>query len=256
MIRLLAVLLVLVGLWGSRALADPWGLPQIDFVGNHAVATADLLAVADDAVRKETDPYDPDCLDRLSIALSSYYWDRGYYEAKIDPPRASRADYRITVVIIEGLRFRLGPIAVNGWVIGDAASNLEMLKVHRGDVFSRKAVEAGVDTLRRFYEDHGYAQVSIVPSGSVDRPQRTVAMTFTITPGKPMRFGKVTISGNHRIDEATVRRAVTVVSGALYNGTELDTTKARVAALGFREVVASIKAASPDVVDVFIDVDE
>ncbi len=92
------------------------------------------------------------------------------------------------------------------------------------DIYDPDRVEADRDLLRRFYLQHGYADVRIISAvGEYDPARKGFIVTFTIDEGSQYRFGSVDVVSNVRaIDPASLRGALKVSSGNVYNADLVD----------------------------------
>jgi outer membrane protein insertion porin family len=94
------------------------------------------------------------------------------------------------------------------------------------DVYDPDRIEADRDLIRRFYLNHGYADVQVVSAtGEYDPAVKGFILTFTIEEGPQYRFGALEVQSNIRaVDSATLRRILRMHSGEVYNGEAVEKT--------------------------------
>ena len=87
------------------------------------------------------------------------------------------------------------------------------------DIYDADRVEADRDLLRRFYLQHGYADVRIVSAvGEYDPAKKGFIVTFTIDEGPQYHVGTVDVISNvHALDPAVLRGRIKLHSGNVYN---------------------------------------
>ena len=87
------------------------------------------------------------------------------------------------------------------------------------DIYDPDRVEADRDLLRRFYLQHGYADVRIVSAvGEYDPAKKGFVITFTIDEGPQYHVGTVDVVSNVRaINPSVVRSKVKLSQGSVYN---------------------------------------
>ena len=87
------------------------------------------------------------------------------------------------------------------------------------DIYDPDRVQADRDLLRRFYLQHGYADVRILSAvGEYDPAKKGFIITFTIDEGAQYKVGTVDVVSNVRaIDPAVVRSKVKLSPGSVYN---------------------------------------
>jgi outer membrane protein insertion porin family len=87
------------------------------------------------------------------------------------------------------------------------------------DIYDPDRVEADRDLLRRFYLQHGYADVRILSAvGEYDPAKKGFIITFTIDEGAQYKVGKIDVVSNVRaIDPSVVRSQVKLSAGSVYN---------------------------------------
>ncbi len=87
------------------------------------------------------------------------------------------------------------------------------------DIYDPDRVEADRDLLRRFYLQHGYADVRIVSAvGEYDPAQKGFIITFTIDEGSQYHVGTVDVVSNlHAIAPNSLRGSIKLSAGSIYN---------------------------------------
>lgn len=215
--------LILVMLLASVARAAP----KIEFVGNTAFSSTELLAAIDD-------PFTADgalvtaALERDLLVLSAYYWDRGYARVNVGEPTITPTVIRIPIT--ENERFTLGNLAI----AGDPpprmrARHHDALRIRRGDIFSRLAIAEERERIGRYYEERGYAYVNVLPRTKVDLDGKTIAVTFEIDRGKQTTIEQVDVLCPLVPDAAAL---VTVRIGDLFDVRALEASKRAIVAAG------------------------
>src|SRR3569832_1058296 len=87
------------------------------------------------------------------------------------------------------------------------------------DIYDPDRVEADRDLLRRFYLQHGYADVRILSAiGEYDPAAKGFVVTFTIDEGAQYKVGTIDVVSNVRaIDPSVVRSQLKLRAGNIYN---------------------------------------
>ena len=231
---------------------DPRAAPRplISFAGNHDLPSDALAGVVRKALADRGPPYDRDVLDMASLELSAYYWDRGYADVTIDPPRLDPSG-SLAFTIHEGPVFALSSVEVQGVPAAEAAADLAVLRERAGSTFSRRAAADDVQALQARYGDAGHAFAAIEPRTKEDRAHHTLAIAFWIDAGPRARIGRVHVYPHGRMSADAMRRLLTVAPGQWYTQSALLESKRRLQALGLGDVAVSTEhGASPAQVDV------
>jgi outer membrane protein assembly factor BamA len=120
--------------------------------------------------------------------------------------------YRLEVVVFEGAR------AFSPEQLRDA------FHVFPGDKFNHIAVGQGLERLRRFYGDHGYINLAVVPTVQIEQDRGTVVLNLSIDEGSQFTFGRLFFDGQEpRAGEAdALRNAWAALSGKQFNSSLLD----------------------------------
>ena len=93
------------------------------------------------------------------------------------------------------------------------------------DIYNADRIDNDCDLLRRFYRDHGYADVTVRSSASYDASLKGVVLTYTLDEGPPYRFGKVAIDTQlNTVDAASLRRYLRMQSGGIFDADAINKT--------------------------------
>src|SRR5262249_53814116 len=86
-------------------------------------------------------------------------------------------------------------------------------------IYDPDRIEADRDLLRRFYLQHGYADVRILSAvGEYNPVRKGFVITFTIDEGPQYHIGSIDVVSNvHAIDPGALRGRLKFGSGATYN---------------------------------------
>ena len=102
-------------------------------------------------------------LERDSSALSAYYSNRGFIDAKVSAPEVKIEDDGIVVTfkVQEGDRFRVASVHVEGDLIADQDKLLALTKMKKAadekDYLDRSFVRDDIKALTDYYNNFGYA---------------------------------------------------------------------------------------------------
>ena len=158
------------------------------------------------------------------------YHRTGRFDVSVDPKIIELPNNRVNLVfeIREGQKTGVKDINFVGVhafshgrlrdVIKTAESNwLSFLQTT--DIYDPDRVEADRDLLRRFYLQHGFADVRIVAAvGVYDPARKGFVVTFTIEEGPRYHVGTVEVISNVRlVDAGALRARLKLGSGEIYN---------------------------------------
>jgi outer membrane protein insertion porin family len=149
-------------------------ITTVEFKGNTHAKKAELMkAIAGTLV--PSSPWNNDLVDRASLLVSAYYYDHGFINVAVDPPKPSGGSSPATFSITEGDQFRVGKIDVKGVPDADAKKYLAMVTVKKGDVFSRKRMQEGIVKIQ------AAAQTQVEPVTNIDAKKKTIDVTLDLT---------------------------------------------------------------------------
>jgi outer membrane protein insertion porin family len=200
---------------------------RVAFEGNHKAK--------DDQLKAEVQSKPRGTLSRPTVQadvqrIIEIYHRNGRFDVRVDPKIIELPNNRVDLVfeITEGNKTGIKEINFVGAhayssgrlkdVIKTSVSNwLSFLQTT--DIYDPDRVEADRDLLRRFYLQHGYADVRIISAvGEYDPKKKGFIVTFTIDEGSQYHVGSVDVVSNVReLNPAVLRGAVKIKAGNIYN---------------------------------------
>ncbi|MEO6953181.1 MAG: outer membrane protein assembly factor BamA [Polyangia bacterium] len=242
---------------------------RITFLGNRALPTSELKRVMQTqeggwlSFLTSSGTYKEETFERDLLIITSYYYDKGYINAKLGKPVVEISNDKrylyLTLSVDEGEQFRVGKIDFRGDLLIDKKEYYKRMTVREGDTFNRSKLVQDITHLNDLYKDAGYANVNIQPLTAIDVNTRTVDVTFEAQKGNLVYFNRIQIRGNTKTRDKVIRREMRVYEGELFNQTRLDRSKRLITQLGFFEHVELSTHAvenDPDRIDVTIEVAE
>jgi outer membrane protein insertion porin family len=222
---------------GSRVIVTVVEAPVIDrlaFEGN--------FKIKDEQLEQEIQSKARGTLSRSKVQadvqrILEVYHRNGRFDVQVVPKIIQRANNRVDLVFEIHEGEKTGIKTIN--FVGNKAYSSYRLKdviktsvsnwfsfLQTADVYDPDRIEADRDLIRRFYLNHGYADVQVVSAtGEYDPAIKGFIITFTIEEGPQYRFGALDIQSNiHAIDPQTLRRILRMRTGDVYNGEAVEKT--------------------------------
>jgi len=189
----------------------------------------------------KNDQYSKQKLQADLEALRSFYQDRGYLEFNVESTQVSispdREDIFITVNINEGPRYTVADVKLAGELMVREEELAALVKVRRGDVYSRERLQASVKDISERLGAEGYAFANVNAVPELDRERRTASFTIFIDSGRRVYVRKININGNTRTRDEVIRREMRQLESAWYDSARIERSKVRIRRLGFFEDV-------------------
>ncbi|MDQ6621781.1 MAG: outer membrane protein assembly factor BamA [Pseudomonadota bacterium] len=185
----------------------------------------------------KNDQYSKQKLQADLEALRSFYQDRGYLEFTIESTQVSitpdKEDIYITINITEGPRYTVGDVKLAGELTVSEQELMSLVKVRRGDTYSRAQLQATAKDIsdRLGAEGYAFANVNAVPE--LDRENRTASFTIFIDSGRRVYVRHINIAGNTRTRDEVVRREMRQLESAWFDSARIERSKVRIRRLGF-----------------------
>jgi len=177
------------------------------------------------------DKYSQDKLAGSLENLTHFYQDNGYLHFRIVSTQVSldpnRKHVYITIKIEEGARYHFSGYAIRGnRVLSDDAIRASVL-FQKGDVFAKSRVTMSITALGYALGDLGYAFPVINAVPKVDEINKTIFITFMVSPGQQFYVRRITFGGNYKTRDNVLRAAMIQLEGARLSRRSLEESKRR-----------------------------
>jgi outer membrane protein assembly factor BamA len=203
--------------------------------------------------------FDQTEFERDVLRIRLYYWKRGYRETQVDTTvvRAPK-QVAVTFAVKEGqptLIRKLDIQSDSSLISARTKSRLSLLR-------EKDPLDLVVlDSMRLMFQgelwDMGYGDAIVDTAVTVDTAAHLADVVLRMTPNRLTTIGKITIRGIKRVDDATVRRALTFKSGDLYRESAIFESQRNLYESGLFRLAAIDVPPQPDTVkNVGIDVTE
>ena len=230
-------------------------IKEINFVGNQVFDRSKLRGVLKKTKQKslrymfgDKIVYTREAWDEDRDNLRKFYGDRGYIDVKIgepvleltaknpDAPTLKKKKYRmeITIPIEEGPPYTLGSFKVTGAEIFNAEGLARAFNVKEGQTYNRKAIEDGMEQVRKGYHNTGYlyAYTNEVWTRR-EGDEHIVDVAVDIFEGDRFRLGRLEFVGNTTTRDKVLRREFRVAEGQAMNMGLFEASVYKVNALGY-----------------------
>ena len=158
-----------------------------------------------------------DLLDADVRALRTYLQTKGFSEAVVGPPRLDWSDdqseVRIAVPVIEGPRFRVGEIVVEGASLLAPAEIRKVVSLSPGSPWDSGRADEDAREIDRLYRRHGAYGTEVTVE--TRHAGGVVDVTYRIVEGPQTRIGRVLVSGALLTREDVIRERLPFEAGDL-----------------------------------------
>jgi outer membrane protein insertion porin family len=244
-------------------------IKQINIIGNQDFDEKELLKLFKLGRTKwhsfysKNDQYSKQKLAGDLETLRSFYLDRGYIKFEIKSTQVSisadKKDIYVTVGIDEGDVIRVSDMKLAGEPSVPAEQLFPLIKMRRGDVFSRTVTTESAERISKKLGNEGYAFANVNTIPEIDEEAKTVAVIFFVDPGKRVYVRRVNTKGNTRTRDEVLRREIRQLEAAWFSAELVKRSRERLQRLGYFDDVNIETPAVPgsaDEVDVNVTVVE
>lgn len=210
---------------------------HINVIGNHAFSAAtldkhlDLSTPGLVAFFTQTDRYSEDKLQSSMEKLHNYYLDHGYLKMAVKSSQAEvtpdRKSVYLTIVIEEGDVYTVSGVTLTGDTIIPHDEMFNMIKIKKGDTFSRQAIMDAEKSMSDALGDRGYISALFNVTPKIDEVHKTVFLNFTVKPNKRVYVRHINFIDNSKTNDVALRRDITQMESAVISSKKLDDSKHR-----------------------------
>lgn len=169
--------------------------------------------------------------------LEDYYLDRGYLDFRLESNQVSisdnKADITLIMNVFEGEPYFISSLSLNGDLVGLDEELHDLITIGDGDLYSRVAISNLSSAINDVLGDRGYAFAEVNSQLEPDRDNRTVDVSLTVNPGKPVYVNRIEIRGNSDTNDEVIRRELRQLERALVINRNIRLSRARLERLGY-----------------------
>lgn len=200
-------------------------IKDIKIIGNHDFSTHELrqhMTLSSSSIFtyfSKKDQYSKAAMDASLESLRSFYLDRGYLKFKIVSSQVllapDRKDVFINIHIEEGPQYRFSGYTIIGKPILSNNELKELIRVQKGEVFSRKKITESIKDISLALGDLGYGFPAVNADPQIDEKNKTVFINFTIDPGRHVYVRRINFHGNTKTADYVLRNIIRQNEGSL-----------------------------------------
>jgi outer membrane protein insertion porin family len=219
-----------------------WHIERVDVTGTAGLSPSKVQSALENRPRGilEAGRYVSDEAARDRDALATLYREGGWRDARLAPPAVSdgKAEHALDVrfAVDEGVRTVVDRMKLEGARLLPEKDLLPHLAVKPGVPYSESAVSGDAALLQSLYVDRGFvdAKVEVTTrlSGPVPPAGERADVTYAVTEGQPVLFGKTIVRGIRRTKPFVVEDRLANTEGTPFSLTKLLDTQQALARLG------------------------
>lgn len=202
---------------------------EFTFDGNKDIKDEDLQRSLNQIGLAQGKTFDRSVLEEVTASLTSEYYARGKYAARVTPTVEELEDnrVRVSIQIEEGDRAKIRQVNIVGnkeFRDAEIIDGFElstgnwMSFIRQNDRYSRQALEGDLEKLRSFYMDRGFAdfrvddvQVQISPD------KRDIFVTIGVEEGDRYTISDVRLAGEMVVPEQELRGLIQAQPGQVFS---------------------------------------
>ncbi len=171
--------------------------------------------------------------------LAAYYYNNGYIDAQVGTPKVTHDEegIYIDVPVVEGKRYRVGKVGIDGDFVGEKDELMEELELPEEEYYNRKVMREDMNQLTTGQADKGYAFADVSPKIDQDEEKGLVNVTYQVKKGEKVYFERITISGNFKTRDKVIRRELKIKEQGLYSSTHMKKSRVNLQRLEYFEDV-------------------
>lgn len=224
-----------------------WSIARVDVPGAVSLPPRKVQSALETRPRGilETGRYVADEAGHDRDALASLYRLDGWRDVKIAPPSVADGTGEhtldVTFAVDEGVRTVVEGMHVQGMKLLSEKEFAPRLSVKKGMPYAESAVNDDAALLQSLYVDRGFVDAKVEAttrlSGPAPPETERADVTYLVTEGQPVVFGKTIVRGNRRTKPFIIEDRLANKEGAPFSLTKLLDTQQSLVRLGVFEKV-------------------
>jgi len=126
---------------------------------------------------------------------------------------------------------------LNGRLIVPEEELLPLVYIAPGQTYSRRAVDATIESISNRLAEEGYSYAEIVPVPDVDAEANSVGFSINVKPGRRVYVRRIDIAGNQLTNDEVIRRELRQTEGGAFSPSRVNRSKIRLQRLSFFDEV-------------------
>ncbi|MCX7122917.1 MAG: outer membrane protein assembly factor BamA, partial [Gammaproteobacteria bacterium] len=169
-------------------------IQSILLIGNHDFSSRELtkkLEISTTGIVAfftKSDVYNQQKLGKSLQDLSDFYENHGYVDFHVTAAEASLDSTHtkafITISVSEGAKYSFAGFNLKGNLILPEATLEKMVKIEAGKTYSKAQISAAQQAMINALGNKGYAFANVNPVPTIDKENKSVFITFYVTPGQ------------------------------------------------------------------------
>ena len=174
-------------------------------------------------------------LDSVAADARRQYFDAGYLDATVSPPRKSFEGDRMRVAfdVEEGTRYRVGRIRIDGATLFPESALRKAIALRPGDVAGAAALDGARTALRDYYTSRGYTATRVTLATTPGTINATMDVSLTVKESALTRVRNVLVRGNTATKDKVIRREIGLNPGDPFDRVQADLSRRRLMGLGY-----------------------
>ncbi|MBP9722435.1 MAG: outer membrane protein assembly factor BamA [Gammaproteobacteria bacterium] len=169
--------------------------------------------------------------------LKSFYLNRGYLNFKINDAQISltpdKKNVYITIQITEGESFKVGKINLGGKYSVINPDLKKLITLQSGEIYSAKKATESETAILNNLGQAGYSLAKVDINKNINFTDKTVGVTFFVTPGNRVYVRRITFAGNIKTKDEVLRRELMQMESGFVSREKIELSKQRLYQLGY-----------------------
>lgn len=220
---------------------------RIDFVGNKRFSDRRLRSVMKEvkengiiSMLRKKNLYVPSKLDEDLEKVKNLYQDYGYKDIEFGDPQVEqlkgrKARVKVTIPVKEGVVHRFGDVTIDGNKVFTSDQMIGKWPLKKGDVLSRKPIQARLDFFEELYRRRGYIYAYINPEYK-EREDNVVDVHIQVFEGDQFKLGRLEFEGNTVTKDKVLRREIFLDEGMVMDMETFKSSLYKLGQLGYFKV--------------------
>lgn len=184
--------------------------------------------------------YHPDMVEQDLFAITNYFQNKGYADAKVSKEVSTDAKGNITLLIVvdKGPLYTLGHVHIEGFTALSKRLLDKQLLVGPNSLYCPDKIWTGAQKIRSAYARYGYVNTNVDVSFSAHPTLPVYDVTYRVSEGSPYKIGLIKIKGNTHTKHDVILHETSLFPGDTFDRLKLEGTETRLRNTGYFKSVS------------------